>query len=90
MVKDEEVSIISAENIRSGLSHLDKQKDINLILVNTHHPNSSKNALMLLNPSSDFSTDANDETLYLSKPFTKEQFTSFIKHNTNQDLKDFM
>jgi len=82
ILNDEDISIITVENNRAGISQLNKQNNIDLILVNTNNPNSLKNALMILDPTSDFSTNAVDEKLYLSKPFSKEELTTFIKNNS--------
>jgi len=78
-IKDEDIEIIQVDNSRTGLNYLDNPRRVNLILLNTYHPDSRQDALMILDPKSNLSTNATDETIYLSKPFTKEKFTSFLK-----------
>lgn len=77
-IDEEEVEIIDASNSRIGLHRLNKEDNIHLILVKTHYPESVDEAFFSFAPKSNLSIDATDEKQFLKKPFTKDQFKSFI------------
>ena len=85
--KNQEIEIICANNSRSGINFLNEHKGINLVLVKTKHPDLDNNALFPLNPRSDLSLNSIDNSMYLSEPFSEEEFSEFIKnHLKNNEL----
>jgi len=80
-LKDDEYSIVTAENNREAIELITKDTEDNygLILINTNHPESKKPAYFSMNPKSKINLDTSKEEKFLKKPFTRSELLEFLK-----------
>ena len=80
-LNENEFGIITVNNSRQAIELMegDKEDDFGLILINTLMPNTKTPALFSMKPKSKKDIDTSNESDFLQKPFTKEQFLNFIK-----------
>ena len=76
-LSEDEIDVVTANNSRQALEILEKEENIDLILINTPIPGGNTTALYPMKPNSKFVTSETESLL--QKPFTKEQLISFIK-----------
>ncbi|RLF35232.1 MAG: hypothetical protein DRN08_03385 [Thermoplasmata archaeon] len=82
-LEDNEFDVVTALNSRQALEVLqsdEEEKNIDLILVDTHMPGTEKkSAFFPVKPNS----KAKDSEIsnFLEKPFTKKQLLDFVKNN---------
>ena len=76
-LESDEVDVVTANNSRQALELMEKEGNIDLILIDTQMPCSDKTALFSMKPDSKLATGKTDT--FLQKPFTKEQLVNFVK-----------
>ncbi len=76
-LENDEIDVVTANNSRQALEILEKEENIDLILINTPMPGGNTTALYPMKPNSKLITSETESLL--QKPFTKEQLISFIK-----------
>ena len=76
---EENIDIIHAKNSRHGLATLNENPNVQLVLVNTICPETNTPAYFPIKPSANLKTEADKATDFLQKPFSKEQFKTFVE-----------
>ena len=86
-LKDDDFQVITANNSREAIELMEheREEDFGLILINTSMPNSKAPALFSMKPKNRKDIDTSNEADFLQKPFTKEQFLTFVKSRMNTD-----
>ena len=75
-LQKDEYNVIKVNNSREALAIIENE-NINLMLIDTQMPGSSKHALFSMDPNSKLDISNIDD--FLQKPFTKEDLVNFVK-----------
>jgi len=80
-LKKENIDVVTVDSNRKAFEILDndKENNFNLILINTHLPDSNVSAFFSMKPKSNKDIDTTTEENFLIKPFTNEKLLEFIK-----------
>ena len=83
-LKDNNIEIISVASSKEAITVLDDNKEpqVDLILVSTLLPGTTKNGLFSVKPTASL-YDAETKA-FLQKPFTKEELVEFVKDRINR------
>jgi len=73
----DEFNVVTVGTSRQGLALIEKERNIDLILVDTSLPASDKTGFFSMKP--DSRLDTQETGNFLEKPFTKDQLVSFIR-----------
>jgi len=76
---EKNIEIIQAKNSRHGVTTLDANPDVKLILIHTKCPETNQPAYFSLKPGANLKTTSDDPADFLKKPFSKEEFKTFIE-----------
>jgi len=76
-LESDKVDVVTANNSRQALEILEKEQNIDLILIDTPMPGGETTALYPTKPNSKLTVSETES--FLQKPFTKEQLINFIK-----------
>ena len=79
-LEDYEFDVVTVSNSRQALELLEdkKEENVDLILVDTPIPGTSKNGFFSMKPTSNMQSAETDT--FLQKPFTRDQLHDFIKN----------
>jgi DNA-binding NtrC family response regulator len=75
---EDDFNVVTANNSRQALEILEKEENIDLILINTPISSDNTTALYSMKPNSKLVSSETES--FLQKPFTKQQLISFIKN----------
>lgn len=76
---EECIDVIHVRNSRQGVIALNDNPNVNLVLVSTKNPETNIQEYVSIKPSANLITHTNEQTDVLQKPFSKEQFKTFIE-----------
>jgi two-component SAPR family response regulator len=79
ILKENNTNVINVESSRQAIEELNKENNVNLILINTNLTDKNTNSYLSMKPDSNLSTTIDDANNLLQKPFTDEQFKRFLR-----------
>ena len=84
-LEQEDFKVITVENRKKAIKFIeeDKEKNLELILIDTSIPNTKKPALFSLKNRYKTNIDTTKKEDFLQKPFTNEQLIKFVKNKIN-------
>jgi len=74
-----DIDVIHAKDSRQGVTMLNDNPNVNLVLVRTKNPETNTPAYISIKPSANLKTPSSEDKDFLQKPFSKDQWKAFIE-----------